>query len=133
MKKRTAILCCCAAVICLMFLSSLLGIATAAWAGVSRPETSASEAAKKLWDQTAGPGQTSGVHVLSEDSGETLSGDCFGAKVIEGVTSAELFGPWDSQDVDKTVYREYSCAGVPLFRRNGYRQSGGRKPLFPEQ
>ena len=25
---------------------------------------------------------------------------------------------------------EYSCAGVPLFRRNGYRQSGGRKPLF---
>ena len=27
-------------------------------------------------------------------------------------------------------YYEYSCAGVPLFRRNGYRQSGGRKPLF---
>ena len=27
-------------------------------------------------------------------------------------------------------YSEYSCAGVPLFRRNGYRQSGGRKPLF---
>ena len=26
--------------------------------------------------------------------------------------------------------REYSCVGVPLFRRNGYRQSGGRKPLF---
>ncbi len=25
---------------------------------------------------------------------------------------------------------EYSCAGVPLFRRNGKRQSGGRKPLF---
>lgn len=25
---------------------------------------------------------------------------------------------------------EYSCAGVPLFRRNGYRQSGARKPLF---
>ena len=25
---------------------------------------------------------------------------------------------------------EYSCAGVPLFRRNGYRQSGGREPLF---
>ena len=25
---------------------------------------------------------------------------------------------------------EYSCVGVPLFRRNGYRQSGGRKPLF---
>ena len=24
---------------------------------------------------------------------------------------------------------EYSCAGVPLFRRNGNRQSGGRKPL----
>ena len=24
----------------------------------------------------------------------------------------------------------YSCAGVPLFRRNGYRQSSGRKPLF---
>ena len=23
----------------------------------------------------------------------------------------------------------YSCAGVPLFRRNGNRQSGGRKPL----
>lgn len=25
---------------------------------------------------------------------------------------------------------EYSCAGVPLFRRNGYRQSSGRKPLI---
>ena len=24
----------------------------------------------------------------------------------------------------------YSCAGVPLFRRNGNRQSSGRKPLF---
>ena len=23
----------------------------------------------------------------------------------------------------------YSCAGVPLFRRNGNRQSDGRKPL----
>lgn len=33
----------------------------------------------------------------------------------------------------KTEKIEYSCAGVPLFRRNGYRQSGGRKPLFPEQ
>ena len=32
-----------------------------------------------------------------------------------------------------SVLLEYSCAGVPLFRRNGYRQSGGRKPLFPEQ
>ena len=33
----------------------------------------------------------------------------------------------------KTLYadlNEYSCAGVPLFRRNGYRQSGARKPLF---
>ena len=29
-----------------------------------------------------------------------------------------------------SVLLEYSCAGVPLFRRNGYRQSGGRKPLF---
>ena len=28
------------------------------------------------------------------------------------------------------AFGEYSCAGVPLFRRNGYRQSGGRKPLF---
>ena len=27
-------------------------------------------------------------------------------------------------------FDEYSCAGVPLFRRNGYRQSGARKPLF---
>lgn len=27
-------------------------------------------------------------------------------------------------------YFGYSCAGVPLFRRNGYRQSSGRKPLF---
>ena len=27
-------------------------------------------------------------------------------------------------------YDGYSCAGVPLFRRNGYRQSSGRKPLF---
>ena len=25
---------------------------------------------------------------------------------------------------------EYSCSGVPLFRRNGNRQSGGRKPLI---
>ena len=31
---------------------------------------------------------------------------------------------------DDTLVLEYSCAGVPLFRRNGYRQSGGRKPLF---
>ena len=29
-----------------------------------------------------------------------------------------------------SLKREYSCVGVPLFRRNGYRQSGGRKPLF---
>lgn len=28
------------------------------------------------------------------------------------------------------VSAEYSCAGVPLFRRNGYRQSSGRKPLI---
>ena len=28
------------------------------------------------------------------------------------------------------LLNEYSCVGVPLFRRNGYRQSGGRKPLF---
>ena len=28
------------------------------------------------------------------------------------------------------AFGEYSCVGVPLFRRNGYRQSGGRKPLF---
>ena len=30
----------------------------------------------------------------------------------------------------KRRLRGYSCAGVPLFRRNGYRQSSGRKPLF---
>ena len=30
----------------------------------------------------------------------------------------------------KHVQSEYSCAGVPLFRRNGNRQSGDRKPLF---
>ena len=35
----------------------------------------------------------------------------------------------DIQDALKDLL-EYSCAGVPLFRRNGYRQSGGRKPLF---
>ena len=29
----------------------------------------------------------------------------------------------------KTNIDVYSCAGVPLFRRNGNRQSGGRKPL----
>lgn len=29
-----------------------------------------------------------------------------------------------------TEWGGYSCAGVPLFRRNGYRQSSGRKPLF---
>ena len=28
------------------------------------------------------------------------------------------------------ILNGYSCAGVPLFRRNGYRQSSGRKPLF---
>lgn len=28
------------------------------------------------------------------------------------------------------MFSEYSCAGVPLFRRNGYRQSSGRKPLI---
>ena len=32
--------------------------------------------------------------------------------------------------IRESKYNEYSCAGVPLFRRNGYRQSGGRKPLF---
>ena len=30
----------------------------------------------------------------------------------------------------KLSHHEYSCAGVPLFRRNGYRQSSGRKPLI---
>ena len=29
-----------------------------------------------------------------------------------------------------TLGGEYSCEGVPLFQRNGYRQSGGRKPLY---
>lgn len=35
-------------------------------------------------------------------------------------------------DLAETLYlpNEYSCAGVPLFRRNGYRQSSGRKPLI---
>ena len=32
--------------------------------------------------------------------------------------------------ISRSLYGEYSCAGVPLFRRNGYRQSGARKPLF---
>ena len=36
----------------------------------------------------------------------------------------DMFNTW-YQQAD-----EYSCVGVPLFRRNGYRQSGGRKPLF---
>lgn len=31
---------------------------------------------------------------------------------------------------DPELKAGYSCAGVPLFRRNGYRQSSGRKPLF---
>ena len=31
---------------------------------------------------------------------------------------------------DMSLGGGYSCAGVPLFRRNGYRQSSGRKPLF---
>ena len=48
MKKRTTVLCCAIASICLLFLSSLLGIAATAWAGVSRPETPS--AAQKLWD-----------------------------------------------------------------------------------
>ena len=32
--------------------------------------------------------------------------------------------------LNELVGGEYSCAGVPLLRRNGYRQSGARKPLF---
>lgn len=37
----------------------------------------------------------------------------------------------EKKPVHKVVMTEgvYSCAGVPLFRRNGNRQSGGRKPL----
>ena len=39
----------------------------------------------------------------------------------------------DLEDNKKSISKEiieYSCAGVPLFRRNGYRQSSGRKPLI---
>ena len=34
------------------------------------------------------------------------------------------------QKLKKNLYKAlvYSCAGVPLFRRNGNRQPGGRKP-----
>ena len=102
MKKRTTVLCCAIASICLLFLSSLLGIAATAWAGVSRPETPS--AAQKLWDETTHPEQTPNIQVISEDSGETLDGDFFGAKVIDGVTKAEPFGPWDNLDTEKTVY-----------------------------
>ena len=35
-----------------------------------------------------------------------------------------------SPEEDEANFFEYSCAGVPLFRRNGYRQSSGRKPLI---
>ena len=69
MKKRTTVLCCAIASICLLFLSSLLGIAATAWAGVSRPETPS--AAQKLWDETTHPEQTPNIQVISEDSGET--------------------------------------------------------------
>ena len=99
MKKRTTVLCCAIASICLLFLSSLLGIAATAWAGVSRPETPS--AAQKLWDETTHPEQTPNIQVISEDSGETLDGDFFGAKVIDGVTKAEPFGPWDNLDTEK--------------------------------
>ena len=34
------------------------------------------------------------------------------------------------EEGDRRSGAGYSCAGVPLFRRNGYRQSSGRKPLF---
>ena len=39
---------------------------------------------------------------------------------IENTTAANIY----------SLLFGYSCAGVPLFRRNGYRQSSGRKPLF---
>ena len=45
----------------------------------------------------------------------------------EGMTSEDIrhMSGDDLLDMDYV----YSCAGVPLFRRNGNRQSGGRKPL----
>ncbi|MGI6011831.1 MAG: isopeptide-forming domain-containing fimbrial protein [Ruminococcus sp.] len=129
MKKRTTILCCSAALICLIFLGSLLGVAVTAWASISRPESP--QTAGELWDETADPQETAGIHVIRENSGESLSGDCFGAKVIDGVTQAEPFGPWDSLDVDKTTYApenlislrinalDYSLRGkVGLWYRN---------------
>ncbi|MGI6007360.1 MAG: isopeptide-forming domain-containing fimbrial protein [Ruminococcus sp.] len=112
MKKRTAILCCTAAVICLLFLTSMLGLAATAWASISRPETSG--AAGKLWDQTVEPGQVPGVQVLSGDSDGMLEGDYFGAKIIEGVTTAEPFGPWDNQDVEKTAYSPDNLASLRI-------------------
>lgn len=112
MKKRTTALCCTAAFLCLLFLSCLLGIAVTAWAGVSRPETPPS--AQKLWDETTPPGQMANVQVISGDSEDILDGDFFGAKVIDGVTRAEPFGPWDNLDVSRTSYSPDSLTSVRI-------------------
>ncbi|MFR6280557.1 MAG: GNAT family N-acetyltransferase [Lacrimispora saccharolytica] len=46
---------------------------------------------------------------------------------VEGNRQSEHF--WRKNGFEPNG-SEYSCAGVPLFRRNGYRQSSGRKPLI---
>ena len=46
------------------------------------------------------------------------------------VSSVSVLNLPEELQLGLTSQAEYSCVGVPLFRRNGYRQSGGRKPLF---
>ena len=46
-------------------------------------------------------------------------------------TAMEIFLSATTPELARLILEAgYSCAGVPLFRRNGYRQSSGRKPLF---
>lgn len=47
-----------------------------------------------------------------------------------GLTQAEFAAMVGISEEEVSLIDGYSCAGVPLFRRNGYRQSSGRKPLF---
>ena len=50
--------------------------------------------------------------------------------VIHNGTKATVKDYGRAGDITAENLNEYSCEGVPLFRRNGYRQSGGRKPLY---
>ena len=56
------------------------------------------------------------------------SGRKLNRSLIERLATCEYIT--EHRNLFITGATEYSCVGVPLFRRNGYRQSGGRKPLF---